>query len=73
MPDVTFGGAYLVGRAESFCARPNTEDDSRHRSGSACVCECVHRTIYGLDESHSLPEAASRVRRRTNVLRERNP
>jgi hypothetical protein len=59
MPDVAFGGAVLVGRAESFCARPNPADDSRHRSGSACVSECVHRTIYGLDESHSLMEAAS--------------
>jgi hypothetical protein len=73
MPDVAFGGAFLVGRAESFCARPNTADDSRHRSGSACVSERLHRTIYGLDESHSLMETASRVRRRTNVLREHNP
>jgi hypothetical protein len=48
---VVFGGAVLVGRAE---------DDSRHRSGSACVSECVHRTIYGLDESHSLIGTASR-------------
>src|SRR5262249_9058933 len=35
-----------------FLRAANTTDDSRHRSGSACVSECVHRTIYGLDESH---------------------
>jgi hypothetical protein len=29
MPDVTFGGAFLVGRAESFCARPTTADGAR--------------------------------------------
>jgi len=73
MPDVAFGGAVLVGRAESFCAQPNPADDSRHRNGSACVSECVHRTIYGLDENLSLTETASRVRRRTNVLRKYNP
>ena len=28
MPDVAFGGAVLVGRAESFCAWPNPADDS---------------------------------------------
>ena len=60
MPDVAFGGAFTVGRAESFCAWPNPADDSRHRSGSACVSECVHRTTYGLDESHSLIGTASR-------------
>jgi hypothetical protein len=27
MPDVAFGGAFLVGRVESFCARPNPADD----------------------------------------------
>jgi len=41
MPDVAFGGAFVVGRAESFCARPKPADDSRHRSGSAGVSECV--------------------------------
>jgi hypothetical protein len=42
------------------CARPNPADDSGHRNGSACVSECVHRTIYGMDESHSLIGTASR-------------
>ena len=72
MPDVAFGGAFVVGRAESFCARPKPADDSRHRRGSACVSECVHRTIYGLNEGHSLM-GPHRVRRRTNVLREHTP
>jgi len=60
MPDVAFGGAFLVRRAESFCARPNPANDSRHpqrlrwRQPSAYIERYVHRTTYGLDESHSL-------------------
>jgi hypothetical protein len=33
MPDVAFGGAFMVGRAEFFCARPNTAD-------GWCNCGC---------------------------------
>jgi len=33
MADVAFGGAFVAGRAESFCARPKQADDSRHRIG----------------------------------------
>jgi hypothetical protein len=29
MPDVTLDGAFVVGRAEFFCARLNTASDSR--------------------------------------------
>jgi hypothetical protein len=68
MPDVALAAPSWLAARSFFCARPNPADDSRHRSGAACVSECVHRTIYGLNEGHSLM-GPRRVRRRTNVLR----
>ena len=69
MFDVALAAPSWLAARSFFCARPNPADDSRHRSGAACVSECVHRTIYGLNEGHSLM-GPHRLWRRTNVLGE---
>ena len=69
MPDVALAAPSWLAARSFFARGPTPADDSRHRSGAACVSECVHRTIYGLNEGHSLM-GPHRLWRRTNVLGE---
>jgi hypothetical protein len=68
MPDVTFGGAFSFAARSLFARGPILQMIRVIAVAPLASDERIHRTIYGLDESHSLMETASRVRRRTNVL-----